>query len=301
MCTRYIFPEAAAVERARPIGGGQPWRGAAHEVFPGYDAPFIRADRESAKPQREMVVGQWNLIPWFAKERKLKFPTSNARSEELAAKASYKHPWGRGQRCIIPATSFYEPNWESGKHVAWNFKRADGEPWGLAGLWNTWKDKGSGEIVESFTMLTLNADAHPLMNRMDRPRPEAATALAGQSQRRARRVRGCRPLALRHAGRGPASRQVASHGSFRRQTLTARSNDQPRPEIIHVRGGRAKQLFRARRAATSIGWTHTGQTNDFGQEDERPHLAAFPFDASICFRSICLLADRAHIPSIERR
>jgi putative SOS response-associated peptidase YedK len=41
--------------------------------------------------------------------------------------------------------------------------------WGLAGLWNAWTDKATGEIVESYTMLTINADQHPLMNRMHRP------------------------------------------------------------------------------------------------------------------------------------
>jgi putative SOS response-associated peptidase YedK len=172
VCTRYVSPEAAAIERAWHIGSRNPWRGAQRETFPGYDAPFIRAARDATEPARELVVGQWSLIPWFAKERKLKYPTSNARSEELSAKASYKHPWARGQRCIIPAVSFVEPNWETGKHVPWMFKRADGELWGLAGLWNTWTDKGSGEIVESFSMLTLNADEHPLMNRMHRPDPK---------------------------------------------------------------------------------------------------------------------------------
>lgn len=89
--------------------------------------------------------------------------------EELAGKATFKQPWARGQRCIIPAASFDEPCWETGKNVWWRFRRADGLPWGLAGLWNTWVDKASGEIVESYTMLTLNADAHPLMRRMHKP------------------------------------------------------------------------------------------------------------------------------------
>jgi putative SOS response-associated peptidase YedK len=123
-------------------------------------------------PQRELAVGQWNLIPWFAKEPHLKFATCSARSEELSAKASYKLPWSRGQRCIIPAASFFEPNWETGKHIAWQFRRADGEPWGLAGMWNTWINKETGEVHESYTMLTLNADHHPLMNRMHRPDPK---------------------------------------------------------------------------------------------------------------------------------
>ena len=41
----------------------------------------------------------------------------------------------------------------------------------MAGLWNTWTDKETGEVVESYTMVTLNADHHPLLNRMHRPDP----------------------------------------------------------------------------------------------------------------------------------
>ena len=68
--------------------------------------------------------------------------------------------------------SFDEPNWETGKNIWWRFRRADGAPWALAGLWNTWTDKATGEMVESYTMLTLNADEHPLMSRMHKPDPK---------------------------------------------------------------------------------------------------------------------------------
>lgn len=175
MCTRYITPEVGDIERHWQVGARNPlpW---ARELYPRYAGPFIRAARPAgdtaAGPRRELVVGQWALVPWFAKSPQLSYPTSNARSEELAAKASYKLPWARGQRCVVPALAFYEPNWESGKHVPWRFERADGQPWGLAGLWNTWVDKASGEVVESYTLLTLNADAHPLMRRMHRPDPK---------------------------------------------------------------------------------------------------------------------------------
>ena len=173
MCTRYITPEQLDIERHWQIGARDPMRWA-HDMFPAYQGPFIRADRHSTEPARELVVGQWALVPWFAKERKLKYPTCNARSEELADKASYKHPWARGQRCIIPAAAFFEPCWDTGKHVPWRFTPADGSLWGLAGLWNTWTDPATGELVESYTMLTLNADGHPLMGRMHRPDPKRA-------------------------------------------------------------------------------------------------------------------------------
>src|SRR5690606_12081036 len=58
------------------------------------------------------------------------------------------------------------------RNVWHRFRRVDGRPWGLAGLWNIWVDKETGEVIESYTMLTLNADYHPLMRRMHKPDPK---------------------------------------------------------------------------------------------------------------------------------
>ncbi|MFO1217645.1 MAG: SOS response-associated peptidase family protein [Burkholderiaceae bacterium] len=170
MCTRYISPEASDIERHWHVGRGNAWRGL--QLFPRSPGPFVRAARESTAPQRELVIGQWGLIPWFAKSAKLPYATVNARFEEITAKASFKDSWRHGRRCVIPAWSFDEPCWETGRNVWWRFARADGTPWGLAGLWNTWTDKATGEVVESYTMLTINADAHPLMARMHKPDPK---------------------------------------------------------------------------------------------------------------------------------
>ncbi len=164
--------------------------GARH--LPARSWPFIRRRRDAAGYQRELAVGQWGLIPWFAKEPKLKYPTNNARSEELAEKASYKEPWKRGQRCIIPAASFDEPYW--GPHEQpfprcewWRFRRADGQPWGLAGLWSVWIDKATGDEFESYTMLTINADGHPLMGRMHKPEVDPKTGLVLPLERQDKR------------------------------------------------------------------------------------------------------------------
>jgi len=176
MCNTYKPPaDAKAIEQSWEIsngrGNGRWWDDV---LYPHGNGPFVRRAKADAGFSRELVVGQWGLIPWFAKEPRPKYPTNNARSEELAQKASYKEPWARGQRCIIPAETFDEPNWETGRNVWWRFRRADGELWGLAGLWNTWTDPASGEVRESYTMLTLNADADPLMRRMHKPNPKRA-------------------------------------------------------------------------------------------------------------------------------
>lgn len=163
----------AAIERYWHVGprNNNPWRGGV--VYPRAPGPFIRRARHDPGYARELVIGQWGLIPWFAKGTKLSYSTNNARSEELATKASYKDPWKRGQRCIIPADSFDEPYWgpyekQFKRCEWWTFRRKDGAPWGLAGLWNVWVDKATGEEIESYTMLTINADGHPLMGKMHR-------------------------------------------------------------------------------------------------------------------------------------
>lgn len=74
----------------------------------------------------------------------------------------------------MPAQPFDKPCGETERIVWWRFRRADGQPWGLAGLWNTWIDRARAEAHESYTMLTINADQHPLMRRMHKPDPKLA-------------------------------------------------------------------------------------------------------------------------------
>jgi putative SOS response-associated peptidase YedK len=72
---------------------------------------------------------------------------------------------------LIPALDYDEPYWGTGRNVWWRFARSDGAPWAVAGLWSEWTDPGTGEVVPSYTMLTQNCDAHPLLNRMHKPDP----------------------------------------------------------------------------------------------------------------------------------
>jgi putative SOS response-associated peptidase YedK len=98
MCNRYTPPEQAEIERFWALGH-RSTPGWPRQIFPRSPGPFIRRAADAAEFQRELVVGQWGLIPWFAKEPRLAYSTNNARSEELTAKATYKQPWARGQRC----------------------------------------------------------------------------------------------------------------------------------------------------------------------------------------------------------
>lgn len=138
-------------------------------IGPLQAGPFIRKDAAT--------VGQWGLIPWFSKTRKptgregRPISTNNCRIETVATAPSFKGPWARGQRCLIPALDYDEPYWGTGRNVWWRFGRADRDLWALAGLWSEWTDPATGHVVPSYTMLTQNCDAHPLLNRMHKPDP----------------------------------------------------------------------------------------------------------------------------------
>jgi len=180
MCTRYISPEEREIEAFwkidRRSNQRKDWQNLL-TVFPLSLASFIRRADE-VEYARELVVGQWGMIPpWSTsnipvskprkgEEKGKRLSTVNARTDRMEKSPTYKDAWARGKRCIIPAASFDEPNWETGKNEWWRFRRADGKPWGVAGLWNSWTDLKTGEIWDSYTMLTINANLHPLMSRM---------------------------------------------------------------------------------------------------------------------------------------
>ena len=116
----------------------------------------------------ELVDAHFGLLPGFAKDVKYGLRTYNARAETVANFASFKHAWAKPRHCIIPAEAIYEPDWRTGKHIPTRITRADGETMGVAGLWQPWKAP-SGEWVISFTMLTINADEHPIFRELHRP------------------------------------------------------------------------------------------------------------------------------------
>lgn len=88
--------------------------------------------------------------------------TNNARRETIAKSWTFAPAWRAGQRCLVPVESWVEPYWGLGsRNVWWSFRRADGEPAALAGLYSEWVEPATGEVVPNYTMITQPADGHP--------------------------------------------------------------------------------------------------------------------------------------------
>ena len=142
------------------------------EAYPAYMAPMIRPPRAGATlGERACALGMFGMVPHWA-ETKLARQTYNARTETVASKPSFRNAYKRGQFCIIPVTSFHEPNYETGKAVRFEIADTDGGALGIAGIWEHKQDGPNGLPLLSFSMLTINADEHPLMKRFHKPGDE---------------------------------------------------------------------------------------------------------------------------------
>jgi putative SOS response-associated peptidase YedK len=147
------------------------------DMWPKYTGTFIRRPPEAgsgddAVPMREAEAGRWGLVPSDTNDaaKQLKLSTFNARAESVARSFTFGGAWRKAQHCIIPADAIYEPDWRTGRHVPTRIAGADGEPLGMAGLWDRW-ESAAGPML-SYTMLTINADEHAFMCRYQRPGDE---------------------------------------------------------------------------------------------------------------------------------
>ena len=139
------------------------------DVWPLGLAPFIRL-AENGSGNRLVEDGLFGLLPHFA-ELAAGRKTYNARSETVAKLPSFRESWSKGWRCIIPAESFYEPNYETGKAVRWLIQQPGEVPMGIAGIYRRWRHDDGREVF-TFAMLTVNADNHPVMQRFHKPGEE---------------------------------------------------------------------------------------------------------------------------------
>lgn len=108
----------------------------------------------TADPGRRLRPMRWGFVPaWY------KSPTDgplliNARGESVADKPAFRDA-ARARRCLVPVTGFYEWHRTPEARLPWFFRRADGGPLVLAGIWQDW----GPERAPNFAIVTTEANA----------------------------------------------------------------------------------------------------------------------------------------------
>ena len=164
MCGRFAFYSPA--EAAAALFGVS----AAPDVEPRYNiAPtqFIAAVRDAGDDGRELVMLRWGLVPFWAKDPAIGNRMINARAETVAEKPAYRAAY-KHRRCVVLADGFYEWRKAGDSKTPYYISLASGDPFALAGLWENWNDKQTGDSLQTATLITTAANDFmaPLHHRM---------------------------------------------------------------------------------------------------------------------------------------
>ncbi len=168
MCGRYTLTlDQEALQVALGVGG-LVHPAPRYNIAPSQEVPAVvhqGANGEGVGPMGATL--RWGLVPFWADDPSIGNRLINARSETAHEKPSFRNAFRR-QRCLIPADGFYE--WKKtagGKRPFWIHLESK-EPFTFAGLWERWSASDGDEVLETFTILTTEANEflrpiHPRM------------------------------------------------------------------------------------------------------------------------------------------
>jgi putative SOS response-associated peptidase YedK len=111
----------------------------------------------------------WGLIPYWAEDpKKLGVSTINAKAESLMRSGCGGSRLMR-RRCLVPADGFYEwQKFDAKVKQPWAIALKGDEPLAFAGLWDRWRSADKKTELESFSIITTEANevTSPMHERM---------------------------------------------------------------------------------------------------------------------------------------
>jgi putative SOS response-associated peptidase YedK len=153
MCGRFVITSPPAA--LRQIFGyvEQPNFPPRHNIAPTQPIPVVIIE-DGARHFRLM---RWGLLPgWVNDPRKFTL-LINARSDSALDKPAFRNAIRR-RRCLVPADGYYEWQASNGRKRPHFIYRRDRQPFGLAGLAETWMGP-NGEELDTVAIITAPASA----------------------------------------------------------------------------------------------------------------------------------------------
>jgi putative SOS response-associated peptidase YedK len=154
MCGRFAFYYPAEATAALFGAGGSLDIGPRYNIAPTQD---IAAVRDTGAEGRELVALRWGLVPFWAKDPAIGNGMINARAETVAEKPAFRAAYRR-RRCLVLADGFYEWHREGSVKIPYFISLASEDPFAFAGLWELWRNKETGESLQTATLLTTQAN-----------------------------------------------------------------------------------------------------------------------------------------------
>ncbi|MDD9965375.1 MAG: SOS response-associated peptidase [Myxococcales bacterium] len=160
MCGRFFVvhtPDALAQAFGATLGEtvAQMVASPSYNVAPGQPVLVVRYDRRHAR--RSLDALRWGLIPHFAKDASGAYRCINARAETVDTRPSYRAAFEK-RRCLFAVDGFFEWRSEGKTKQPYAIALKTREPFGIAGVWENWKDPNSGEWLRTCALITTEAN-----------------------------------------------------------------------------------------------------------------------------------------------
>ena len=129
-------------------------------IFPKHDAPVVR---RTADGERELVKMNWGFM--LLQQGRAPRPVTNVRDDKLRTSAFWRDSFEQ-RRCLVPASSFCEPNGDV-KPATWHWfavKGAEERPlFAFPGIWRRYrgpvKKDGPNVDIETYSFLTTTPNS----------------------------------------------------------------------------------------------------------------------------------------------
>ncbi|HLW03324.1 MAG TPA: SOS response-associated peptidase [Ktedonobacterales bacterium] len=147
MCGRYVLAEIAALGERFNAADDVPSVTPRYNVAPTQTMPVVVKHSPNS-----LVLMRWGLIPSWAKDGKSEQLLINARAETLSQKRMFSKLLS-SQRCLVPASGFYEWQQAAGGKIPHYITLKDEPIFAFAGLYEHGTDD-QGADVYSYTIIT---------------------------------------------------------------------------------------------------------------------------------------------------
>jgi len=127
----------------------------------------------------------WGMIPHWTRSGdeadEIRSRTLNAKSETIFEKPSFRGAASGGRRCVIPVTGFYEWYTMGRKKFPFFIQSKDQRIVSIAGIWDEWNDRETGEVQRTYSLLTT--EANPLLARIHNTKQRMPVLLTPEQER----------------------------------------------------------------------------------------------------------------------
>ena len=104
---------------------------------------------------------RWGLIPFWARSfndaNEIRYKTFNARAESLFSKPSFSNS-AKSKRCLVPVKGFFEWQHTTDGKIPWYIYHSCNDIFSLAGVFDQWIESSTGEVFNTFSVITTDAN-----------------------------------------------------------------------------------------------------------------------------------------------